>query len=224
MSKNKQKYYVVWNGLETGVFSTWKDCERQIKGVQGALYKSFDTEKEAGVAYASNPWLYMNKKEHDKTDNTQTKIQDVPNYRNDTVLPLPLEVEAEALAVDAACSGNPGMMEYRGVYLRTGQEIFKFGPVLGTNNIGEFLAIVHALAMLKKKGSTMTIYSDSKIAQLWVKKRECKTKLERNDKTEQLYQMIARAESWLHCNTYPNRIVKWETDKWGEIPADFGRK
>lgn len=135
-----------------------------------------------------------------------------------------MEVESNAIAVDAACSGNPGPMEYRGVYLRTGQEIFHFGPVQGTNNIGEFLAIVHALALLKKKGLSMTIYSDSMTAHTWVKKCKCKTTLVRNEKTEPLYQLIARAEAWLRNNTYSNAILKWQTEKWGEVPADFGRK
>ncbi|MCM1312768.1 MAG: ribonuclease H [Bacteroides sp.] len=151
-------------------------------------------------------------------------LQDVPSYRNDTVLPLPMEVESNAIAVDAACSGNPGPMEYRGVYLRTGQEIFRFGPVMGTNNIGEFLAIVHALALCQKKGLSMTIYSDSMTAQTWVRKRKCKTTLVRNAQTEQLHQLIGRAEAWLRTNAYSNPILKWQTEKWGEVPADFGRK
>ena len=140
------------------------------------------------------------------------------------MLPLPLEVKAEALAVDAACSGNPGPMEYRGVYLKTGQEVFHYGPVHGTNNIGEFLAIVHGLALLKQKDSAMTIYSDSRNAMLWVKNKKCKTKLERTAKTEQLFQLIERAELWLKENTHNIPLLKWETEKWGEIPADFGRK
>ncbi len=115
-------------------------------------------------------------------------------------------------------------MEYRGVHLPSGREVFHFGPVYGTNNIGEFLAIVHALALLKKKGSSMPVYSDSFTARTWVKKRKCKTQLLRDRKTEQLYQIIERAESWLRNNTYPNDIVTWQTDEWGEIPADFGRK
>lgn len=130
-----------------------------------------------------------------------------------------------AIAVDAACSGNPGPMEYRGVYLRTGQEIFHYGPVHGTNNIGEFLALVHGLALLKQKGlHTMPIYSDSVNAQIWVKKKKCKTTLARTPETEQLHQLIARAEAWLRNNTYQNPIIKWPTEEWGEIPADFGRK
>lgn len=131
----------------------------------------------------------------------------------------------EAVAVDAACSGNPGPMEYRGIYLRTGKELFHFGPVHGTNNIGEFLAIVHALALLKQKGlDDMPVYSDSVNAQIWVRKKKCKTTLVRNADTEYLHGLIARAEAWLRNNTFNNPILKWRTEEWGEIPADFGRK
>ncbi len=147
-----------------------------------------------------------------------------PDYRNDTVLPLPLGVRADAWAVDAACSGNPGPMEYRGIDLATGEQVFHFGPVHGTNNIGEFLAIVHALALMEQCGLHKTIYSDSYNAILWVNKRKCKTKLERNAKTEQLFQVIARAERWLATHRFTNPIMKWETKQWGEVPADFGRK
>ena len=148
-----------------------------------------------------------------------------PDYRHDTVLPLPMEVVADAWAVDAACSGNPGPMEYRAIDLQTGAQVFHFGPVHGTNNIGEFLAIVHALALCWQQGlHEKTIYSDSVNAILWVKKRQCKTKLARTPQTEPLYQIIQRAENWLRTHDYRNPIVKWETGKWGEVPADFGRK
>lgn len=148
-----------------------------------------------------------------------------PDYRHDTVLPLPQEVSAQAWAVDAACSGNPGPMEYRCVDLATGAEVFHFGPVHGTNNIGEFLAIVHALALMERDGiKGKIIYSDSRNAMLWVKKKQCKTKLARTPRTEQLYQIIARAENWLRTHQINTPILKWETQKWGEMPADFGRK
>ena len=115
-------------------------------------------------------------------------------------------------------------MEYRGVDLRTGAEVFHFGPIFGTNNIGEFLAIVHALALLEQQGETLTIYSDSRNAQLWIRQRRCKTKLTRNAKTEAVYTYIERAERWLQTHSFTNKIQKWKTDEWGEIPADFGRK
>lgn len=131
----------------------------------------------------------------------------------------------KAWAVDAACSGNPGPMEYRGVDLSTGAELFHFGPLHGTNNIGEFLAIVHALALIEKAGlQGITIYSDSYNAILWVRKKQCKTKLARTPQTQALFDIIARAENFLRTHHVQTPVVKWETDKWGEVPADFGRK
>ena len=152
-------------------------------------------------------------------------MQNPPDYRHDTVLPLPMAVTADAWAVDAACSGNPGPMEYQAIDLQTGYQVFHFGPVRGTNNIGEFLAIVHALALMQQRGLTdKTIYSDSYNAILWVQKRQCKTNLERTPQTEQLFQIIQRAERWLQTHEWRNPIVKWDTRQWGEVPADFGRK
>lgn len=150
--------------------------------------------------------------------------QNPPSWRNDTVLPLPPEVNANAWAVDAACSGNPGPMEYRCIDLQTGQQVFHYGPIHGTNNIGEFLAIVHGLALLKQKGSNIPIYSDSKIAQKWVRDGKCRTTLAPTSRNAELLGLVARAEKWLATNTYTNPIIKWETKQWGEIPADFGRK
>lgn len=148
-----------------------------------------------------------------------------PEYRHDTVLPLPREVKANAWAVDAACSGNPGPMEYQAIDLATGAVVFHFGPKYGTNNIGEFLAIIHALALMEQKGITdKVIYSDSYNAILWVQKKHCKTKLERNNKTAELYDIIARAENWLRTHEIKIPVLKWETAQWGECPADFGRK
>lgn len=210
----KSKFYVVWVGKETGVFRTWTECELQIKNYPQAKFKSFETEEEALAAYHSGPADYLVNKQVDMS-------QIYPDYRN-------LESggpDLEALAVDAACSGNPGKMEYRGVYLRSREEVFHLGPLeQGTNNIGEFLAIVHGLALMKQKNLTLPLYSDSANAISWVKQRKCKTKLEKTVKNEKIFELIARAEKWLKENTYPNQIRKWETHLWGEIPADFGRK
>ena len=203
----KKRYYVVWKGLVPGVYDTWDECRIQIEGVKQTLYKSFATLAEAERAYSEAPHKYIYAKKEEKQATA-----------------IPATVHRNALAVDAACSGNPGQMEYRGVYLATGEEIFHFGPIYGTNNIGEFLAIVHGLAMLKKKGCNIPIYSDSRNALMWVKQRCCKTKLPRTAETEALFGYITRAEKWLRENSYSNPLIKWETSSWGEIPADFGRK
>ncbi len=208
MSK-KKKYYVVWKGVNPGVYDSWTDCQLQTKGYDGALFKSFDSKEEAEHAFASPAHHYVGRN---------------AIHKEETPKQLPANFDMNCVAVDAACSGNPGPMEYRGVYLLTGQEIFHFGPVYGTNNIGEFLAIVHALALMKQKGISMTIYSDSRNALSWLKQKKCKTKLERTPRTEELFQMIERAENWLKNNTYHIPVLKWETEQWGEVPADFGRK
>ena len=227
----KQKYYVVWNGPSPGVYSSWEACQEAVNGVSGAKYKSFKSQAEAEDAFEMGEEEYsLANSSSEASDSSNTRKASEPSSSS-VLRPaynpanLPAEVIREAIAVDAACSGNPGAMEYRGVYLANGREIFHFGPIHGTNNIGEFLAIIHGLAILKQKGlDTMPIYSDSVNAQLWVRRHHCKTTLVRNDKTEKLHLMIERAEAWLRNNTYRNPIIKWQTDKWGEIPADFGRK
>ncbi|MCD7901104.1 MAG: ribonuclease H family protein [Bacteroides sp.] len=203
----KQKYYVVWDGVNPGIYDSWTDCQLQIKGYEGAKYKSFDTREEAEAALLSSPYKYIGK-----------------NAKPDNVLTYPSTIHENSLAVDAACSGNPGAMEYRGVHIASRQQIFHFGPMKGTNNIGEFLAIVHGLALLKKNNWEMPIYSDSRNAISWVQQKKCKTQLPRTPETEELFQIIERAEKWLRENTYTTPILKWETKEWGEIPADFGRK
>ena len=229
MSKQKQKFYVVWNGAEDGVYTSWEACQQSVTGFPGAKYQAFKTEAEAEEAFEIGYEAYKKKEAEAQKAKEESMENNATSSLSPSVLPppkpLPPAAINESIAVDAACSGNPGKMEYRGVYLRTGKEIFHYGPVWGTNNIGEFLAIVHGLALLKQKGLTsMPIYSDSVNAQLWVRKKKCKTTLERNEKTEGLYQLIERAETWLRNNTYANPIIKWPTDEWGEIPADFGRK
>ena len=130
------------------------------------------------------------------------------------------------LSRDAACSKNPGPVEYQGVWVRTGERIFHVGPIEGgTNNIGEYLALVHGLALLKSQGRPNTpIYTDSRTARAWVRNRQPKTTLPRTPQNERLFEMIERATAWLNANPLTNPILTWDTPAWGEIPADFGRK
>lgn len=209
----KPKFYVVWKGHQPGVYRTWPQAQNQIKGYKGAKYKSFGSISEAQNAY-QRPWQEFYKAPGEKS---------LPKVLSDEFLK---EIVADSIAVDAACSGNPGKMEYRGVYTLAPEVELFHSPVfdLGTNNIGEFLALVHALALYSEKKPDLTIYSDSRLAMGWIKARKCRTKLVKNQKTAQLYQVIRRAEGWLETHTFKNKILKWETKRWGEIPADFGRK
>ncbi len=211
----KNKFYVVWQGKEPGIYTTWSECEKQVKGVEGAKYKSFPSRAEAEAAFAHEPTF----------DTHGARQVTRANWRN---LPIDKQPIMPCLCVDAACSGNPGKMEYRGVWVGAADaeaEWFHRGVFEdATNNIGEFLAIVHGLAQLKKEHSTLPIYSDSRTAQAWVRNRQAKTKLDATEKNAVLFGLIQRAEHWLQTNTYSTQILKWDTERWGEIPADFGRK
>lgn len=208
----KKKFYVIWEGNETGVFDTWSECQLHIKGYPNARYKSFPT-KEAALAAYNNDSAFDHIASGGKKAKTFVNLDDE-------------DIVWKSIAVDAACSKNPGLMEYRGVDTKSKDEIFRQGPYKqGTNNIGEFLALVHGLAYLKKIGQpTLPIYSDSRIAIGWVKKKKVNTKLKRTRSNEKLFELIQRGVNWLDKNKFENPILKWETKKWGEIPADFGRK
>ena len=209
----KKKYYVVWKGKETGVFNSWDIVKGLVQGFDGAEYKSFTNKNEAEYAF---------KKAYTDFRGKQTK-KPVLSAVEKAKYGLPIK---NSLTVDAACSGSPGKMEYRGVAFYNKKEVFKKGPYKGgTNNIGEFLALVHGIALLQKKGlHSMPIYSDSKTAISWLQKKQCRTNIVFDSSNRALLELIKRAEKWLQNNSYQNPILKWETKAWGEIPADFGRK
>src|SRR5574338_763887 len=158
MAKKKQKYYVVWQGHTPGIYSSWEQCHVQVKNYPNAIYKSFSSKQDAEEAYFGGT---------PSPAKRFAKTQQIPKtHKHDFI--------ADSISVDAACSGNPGIMEYRGVWTDDKTEIFHLGPFKeGTNNIGEFLAIVHALALLGKKGDDKTIiYSDSHTAISWVNRKK----------------------------------------------------
>ena len=216
MSKSKNKYYVVWRGRLTGIFESWEECKQQTDGYEGAQYKGYTTRQEAEAAHKLNYWQAVKQGLGGKEQGIGTLGAQQSTLRS---------IIVPSLSVDAACSGNPGVMEYRGVDTATGREIFRMGPYPdATNNIGEFLALVHGLSLMKKNGCNLPIYSDSVSAIAWVRGKKCKTQLARTEKNIPVFELIARAERWLAENSYTNKILKWDTPNWGEIPADFGRK
>lgn len=210
MSKSS-KFYVVWKGRRTGIFTAWEETFAQVNGFAGAQYKGFKTRSEAKRALQAHYEDYVD-----------TRFMRQPALARLQLAPAPL---TSSYCADAACAGNPGVMEYRAVKTETGEILFERGPFPeGTNNIGEFLAIVETLQVLREANDASPIYSDSRNALAWVKAKRCKTQLQRNHRNEKLFERIERAEEWLHANAYPNKILKWRTKEWGEIPADYGRK
>ncbi len=200
---------MVWKGRKTGIFTSWGECEKQVKGFIGAQFKAFESEAEADAAFLS------------KYDDYKGRPSTEGKWRTASTKPL-----IPSICVDAACSGAPGKLEYRGVNTESGEEVFRAGPYEeGTNNVGEFLAVVHALTWQAKHNMHVPIYSDSENAIAWVNTGQCRTKLKHTQKNAVLFAIIHSAENWLAENELPeDKILKWETDLWGENPADFGRK
>jgi ribonuclease HI len=208
----KKKFYVVWKGHKEGIFTSWNVCKKHIKNFKGAQYKAFVSKAEAEKAFKGNYVDYAG----EDTKRKQLSSEELKRIGKPIL---------QSLSVDAACSGNPGKMEYRGVDTKTKKQLFIQGPFeKGTNNIGEFLALVHGLGYLKQSNSNVPIYSDSKIAISWVKKGQCRTNLQITSENKMLFDFVKRAEKWLKENKFTTPILKWETKVWGEIPADFGRK
>lgn len=204
----KQKFYVVWKGVKPGIYKTWEECKMQINLFEGAQYKSFENETQAKFAFNEKPEKHL-----------YTKTKPITKTKTNIGQPI-----MDSIATDAACSGNPGKMEYQGVCTKTGKQLFHYCHPYGTNNIGEFLGLVHGLSYLKRYNINLPLYTDSVNAMKWVKDKKCKTKMERNQENKDLFDYIERAENWLKENTFTTIILKWHTENWGEIPADFGRK
>ncbi|HNQ95163.1 MAG TPA: ribonuclease H family protein [Anaerolineales bacterium] len=205
----KQKFYVVWKGRKTGIFISWTECERQVKGFVGAEFKAFESLREAESALQS------------KYEAFKGRASTAGKWRESEEPPV-----TPSICVDASCKGSPGKMEYRGVETESGKEIFRAGPYPdGTNNVGEFLAIVRALAWLSKNKKKLPIYSDSENAIAWVEMGVCRTNLKHTGKNALIFAMIRSAENWLAENELDDEaVLKWETGEWGENPADYGRK
>lgn len=232
----KQKFYVVWVGREPGVYDNWDDCQDQIANFPGAKFKGYGSAAEAARAFREGDGdgnaadlgsiLIAAADHRDGMTASSAGVHNAaPGGRAFSAIASNPDIDHDAWAVDASCQGNPGIMEYRGVEVATGKVIFKQGPFRqGTNNIGEFLAVVHALAEMYRRNEWHNIYSDSVTAMAWVRNRQVKTQLKPTEANKVLFDMMGRALAWVRTHTWPVKIMKWQTELWGEIPADFGRK
>lgn len=210
-----RRFYVVWEGREPGVYDSWEECEAQVNGYPGAKYKSFSSQADAVAAFRGD-----GRQELEIFKAIGSYRRDIVNY---AAFP---EIRLDAIAVDGACAKNPGPMEYRGVAVATGEEIFHIGPLDGgTNNIGEYLALIHAAALFAKCGDHSTpIYSDSRTALAWLRRGHSNTTVKPTAENARVIDLLRRADNWLAHNRVINPVLKWNTELWGEIPADFGRK
>lgn len=220
---SEQKYYIVWEGEKPGVYTSWAECQAQVKGIKGAMFKSFK-----GISRERAEEIFRHEKPENfyysakKGNASKKKITAEEQYK----LRADMGIIPDAIAVDASSQGNPGRMEYRGVVVETGDEVFhsQIYPQ-GTNNIGEFLAIIHAMAWMEQNQYFVPIYTDSRTALAWIRQGAIKTTLKPTAQNQELFGHINRAIAWLKSHDITRyRLLKWPTEEIGEIPADFGRK
>ena len=215
------KYYVVFKGHNPGVYDNWDEVNEQTKGFPGAIFKGFSTSEEAAAAYRN----YTGAEDRNELYKLISSAIPSKETKDSGTLSDNPEIDPDAWAVDASCLGNPGKMEYRGVEVKTGKVIFQIGPFEdATNNIGEYLALIHAMALMTKKGEYHNIYTDSVTALSWWRNKKIKTKLQQTPRNAKVFELLARASVWANTHRFPGKVIKWQTERWGEIPADYGRK
>lgn len=209
----KKKWYVVLKGKKPGIYTLWEDAKEQVSGFPAAVFRGFESENAALKAWQEQWFPALPKQSEAYQGRAAAPASGKQAYPS-----------GPFLVVDAACSGVPGPTEYQGFLMPEKKQLFCIQVGWATNNIGEFLAIVHAMAWLKKQNSSVPVYSDSATAISWIRKKELKTNLPRNEKTKNAWNLLDRALEWLKSNSFSGPLRKWETSRWGENPADFGRK
>jgi ribonuclease HI len=154
-----QKFYVVWSGRQTGVFTDWATTQRAVNKYAGARFKSFPTRAEAeeafagGVATSASPNAAGRQKA--ATPDSERRASHTAHHFEVTIY------------CDGACEPNPGHAGSGIVVYRTGKlaELWfgLYNPT-GTNNSAELNALYHALRMAEaeiKAGNTVEVCSDS---------------------------------------------------------------
>jgi len=121
---------------------------------------------------------------------------------------------------------NSGPSEYRCIDIKTKEIIFSTKIGFASNNMAEFLALMQALILSDSLKVSTTIFIDSWIAIAWFKNKRCYSRITLDDRTRDVYELIAECIDWLKKNKHRklNTVILWQTRQWGQIPADYNRK
>ncbi len=222
----RQKFYAVWVGRIPGVYLDWESCKAQVHGHPVAEFRGYATRDQAERAWRAGSRRAAAAQElpSPQVALIAPTLAPASEHNRPPEAPTIVSRPTKGLTVDASCIGNPGETEYQGVDLATGQTVFRQSVGWGTNNIGEFLAIVHGLAILAKNDDDGPIFSDSLLAIQWVRDGKSRSTHIQNPLAVRACALIVRAETWLREQPRRTSILHWKTKLWGEIPADFGRK
>jgi len=159
-----KKFYVVWQGRETGIFTDWNTCKKQVDAFAGARYKSFKTRAEAQAAFAGNAAPKSSKASGLAIKKKSTK-QTVKTYTADEIAAMALDTK---IFTDGGCEPNPGNAGSGiAVYRNNAIDELWYGlyEPHGTNNTAELHALHQALIMAESEvdqGRSVAVFCDSK--------------------------------------------------------------
>ena len=148
-------FYVVRKGRRTGIFTTYAECEAQVKYYPGAIYKIFSTLAAAEYALKYG-WNRSNK---------------MPSNFNNCKVEINVSLPSSPCLCTDGSKIKLNSIEYRTVEYPSRKELFRYGPYPnGSNNIAEFLGLVATIRYCKHHSIELPIYTDSSVALIWVKK------------------------------------------------------
>jgi ribonuclease HI len=157
------KYYVVWQGRQTGIFTDWASCKNQVERFPGAKYQSFESREAANAAFsgATGP----TKKTSTTSAARKSSASSVKTYTGDEIAAMAIDTK---IFTDGGCDPNPGKAG-SGIAIYRNNVIDKLWYGLynpnGTNNTAELNALNQALIMAEdelNEGRTVAIFCDSK--------------------------------------------------------------
>lgn len=126
----------------------------------------------------------------------------------------------EGIAVDAAHSMKNGVTEYQAIDLKTGERLFYKNLGNQTTNIGEFLGLMETIKyVIENDFQPRIVYTDSMTAITWFRNKKTASKKRHSD--------LQRSEIFLKVmdmDVSTIDVIHWDTNNWGENPADFGNK
>lgn len=197
------KYYVVWKGINTGVYDNWNDCKKQVNGFSGALHKSFESLDEAEKAFE--------------------EYSESPNSTSTSIPPSPYSIKS--FIVNGNCQDTFGEISYRWKISGSTSNAKEINlAMIGTKNIADFIAIVYLIKLSQKVKLNLPIYTNSKTAKNWILNKKCNHHLFVSKKTEAVLAVIKETEDWLSNNAVENEILFWDSVAWGKFPLVNRRK
>jgi len=199
-----QSYYVVWQGHAPGIYQKWPDCRKQIENYPEPRYKKFESLDEANHAYRKGIEHYRKRK-----SGPQKMSRRAPKFRRDSLL-VHTKVQGESMQINAT-------------YLKNNQKIFFVDFQRGNPEIGQFLATVKALKLLRKRSPTMPVYVPSlkvlnAINHKFLYDPYLGQRHIHDPWHEKLRECMFAAINWLKRNDYQNPVLHWNSTYWGEPP------